>query len=62
MVQALIDEAEKIVEEGIDARLAAADANAAAIAEATREELINIQGLDANNAAEKIDKIRELAE
>src|SRR5205807_6158480 len=38
MVAALVDEAERIMAEGIDARLAAADANAAAIAEATREE------------------------
>ena len=62
MVQALVDEAEKIMEEGIEARIAAADENAAAIAEATREELINIQGLDANHADEKIAKIRELAD
>jgi len=62
MVQALIDEAEKIIEEGIEARIAAADVDAAAIAEATREELIQIQGLDVNHAAEKIDKIREIAE
>src|SRR4029077_13243071 len=49
MVQALIDEAEAIVAEGIEARLAAADVNAAAIAEATREELLQIQGTDANH-------------
>ena len=44
MVDALVDEAEAIVAEGIDARLAAADENAAAIAEATRAELLQIQG------------------
>ncbi len=62
MVDALVAEAEAIVAEGIDARLAAADENAAAIAAATREELIQIQGLDANHSDEKIDKIREIAE
>jgi (E)-4-hydroxy-3-methylbut-2-enyl-diphosphate synthase len=62
MVAALVDEAEKIVAEGIDARLAAADENAEAIAAATREELLQIQGLDANRSDEKIDKIREIAD
>jgi (E)-4-hydroxy-3-methylbut-2-enyl-diphosphate synthase len=62
MVEALVAEAEAIVAEGIDARLAAADANAEAIAAATREELLQIQGLDANRSADKIDKIREIAD
>jgi (E)-4-hydroxy-3-methylbut-2-enyl-diphosphate synthase len=62
MVDALIDEAERIMAEGIEARLAAADENAAAIAEATREELLQIQGLDANKSDERILKIREIAE
>jgi (E)-4-hydroxy-3-methylbut-2-enyl-diphosphate synthase len=62
MVAALVDEAEKIVAEGIEARLAAADENAEAIAAATREELLQIQGLDANRSDEKIDKIREIAD
>jgi (E)-4-hydroxy-3-methylbut-2-enyl-diphosphate synthase len=62
MVTALVDEAEKIVAEGIEARLAAADENAEAIAAATREELLQIQGLDANRSDEKIDKIREIAD
>ena len=62
MVDALVAEAEAIVAEGIEARLAAADENAEAIAAATREELIQIQGLDANHSDEKIDKIREIAE
>jgi (E)-4-hydroxy-3-methylbut-2-enyl-diphosphate synthase len=62
MVDALVAEAEAIVAEGIDARLAAADENAAAIAAATREELIQIQGVDANHSGEKIDRIREIAE
>src|SRR5260221_3505190 len=60
MVAALIDEAEKIVEEGIDARLAAADENAEAIAAAEREELIELRGVDVNHSAEKIEKIRQI--
>jgi (E)-4-hydroxy-3-methylbut-2-enyl-diphosphate synthase len=62
MVDALVAEAEAIIAEGIDARLAAADADAEAIAAATREELIQIQGLDANHSDEKIDKIRDIAD
>lgn len=62
MVDALVAEAQAIMDEGIEARLAAADKNAAAIAEASREELINIQGIDANNTSEKIDKIHNLVE
>jgi len=62
MVQALIDEAEAIVAEGIDARLAAADANAEAIAAAEREELIELRGVDVNHAEDKIAKIREIAD
>ncbi len=62
MVTALVAEAEAIVAEGIEARLAAADENAEAIAAATREELIQIQGLDANHSDEKIDRIREVTD
>jgi len=62
MVSALVDEAERIMEEGIEARLAAADENAEAIAAAEREELIELRGTDVNHAQEKIDKIREIAE
>ena len=62
MVDALVDEAERIMAEGIEARLAAADEGAAAIAEATRDELLQIQGLDANQTGEKILKIREIAD
>jgi hypothetical protein len=47
MVEALLDEAQKLVEEGVEARLAAADTNAAAIAAADRLQLIEIKG-DAN--------------
>jgi (E)-4-hydroxy-3-methylbut-2-enyl-diphosphate synthase len=62
MVDALVEEAERIVEEGVEARIAAADADAEAIAAATRDELIQIQGADANHTSQKIDKIREIAE
>ena len=62
MVAALIDEAERIMAEGIEARLAAADPNAAAIADATREELLQIQGVDANRAGEHIAKIRAITD
>jgi (E)-4-hydroxy-3-methylbut-2-enyl-diphosphate synthase len=62
MVTALVDEAEQIVAEGIEARLAAADENAEAIAAATREELLQIQGLDANHSADRVARIREIAE
>jgi hypothetical protein len=48
--------------EGIEARLAAADENAAAIAEATREELLQIQGVDANQSGDRIERIREIAD
>ena len=40
----------KILAEGIEARIAAADENAEAIAAATRDELLQIQGIDANPA------------
>ncbi len=62
MVDALVEEAERIVEEGIEARLAAADANAEAIAAADREQLVELRGTDANHAAERIEKIREITE
>ena len=61
MVEALVATAEQIMEDGIDAVIARADVGAAAEAEATRVELLATQGVDANHADEKIDKIRELA-
>jgi (E)-4-hydroxy-3-methylbut-2-enyl-diphosphate synthase len=60
MVEALVEEAKRLVEEGIDARLAAADQDAEAIAEAAREELLEIQG-DANRVEIKRRKVREVA-
>jgi (E)-4-hydroxy-3-methylbut-2-enyl-diphosphate synthase len=62
MVAALVDEAERIVAEGVEARLAAADENAEAIAAATREELLQIQGTDVNRSDEKVARIREIAD
>jgi len=62
MVSALVDEAEKIVEEGIDARLAAADANAESIAAAEREQLVELRGTNVNHSDERIERIREIAQ
>jgi (E)-4-hydroxy-3-methylbut-2-enyl-diphosphate synthase len=61
MVDALVEEAERIMAEGIDARLADADAGAAAEAEATRAALLDTQGDDANDDAARIARIRDLA-
>ncbi|MGC8465308.1 MAG: flavodoxin-dependent (E)-4-hydroxy-3-methylbut-2-enyl-diphosphate synthase [Acidimicrobiales bacterium] len=58
MVSALVEEAKKIVEEGIEARLAAADASAAAEAERDRAELLNLQGDDVNHSEQVIAEIR----
>jgi (E)-4-hydroxy-3-methylbut-2-enyl-diphosphate synthase len=60
MVEALLEEAKKLVEEGVEARLAAADTTAAAIAAADRLQLIEIKG-DANRSAERRDKVAEAA-
>lgn len=60
MVEALLDEAQKLVDEGVDARLAHAEANAADIAAAERLQLIEIQG-DANRNAERRDRVAEVA-
>ncbi len=46
--------------EGIEARLASADAGAVAEAEATRAALIGEQGDDANDDAVRIARIRDL--
>src|ERR1700737_3426328 len=62
MIDALVDEAERIMAEGIEARLAAADAGAAAEAAADREELLQIQGHDANHTGERIERIRGIAD
>ncbi len=59
MVSALVEEAERLVAEGAEARLAAADAGAAEEAERTRRELIAIQGDDPNAVSEKVDLIHK---
>src|ERR1700677_4572501 len=48
MVSALVEEAEKLVKEGFDARLAAADSGAEAEAEADRQALLEAKGDDVN--------------
>jgi len=62
MVAALVDEAGRLVAEGVDARLAAADAGAAAAAEADRQALLESQGDDVNHSEEKVELIRKRAE
>ena len=57
MVRALVDEAEKLVAEGVEARLAAADAGAAAEAEADRRALLG-EKLDPNASEAKVSEIR----
>jgi (E)-4-hydroxy-3-methylbut-2-enyl-diphosphate synthase len=60
MVEALLEEAQKLVDEGVDARLAHAEANAAEIAAAERLQLIEIQG-DANRSAERRARVADVA-
>jgi (E)-4-hydroxy-3-methylbut-2-enyl-diphosphate synthase len=62
MVTALIDEAEKLVKEGFEARLAAADAGAADAAEDDRRALLDLQGEDANDSEIKVELIRKRVE
>lgn len=60
MVEALLDEARHLVDEGLDARLAAAEANAEELARQTRTQLVEIQG-DANRSAERRARVAEVA-
>lgn len=60
MVEALLDEAQKLVDEGVEARLAVAEANAADIAAEERRQLIEIQG-DVNRSAERRERVAEVA-
>jgi (E)-4-hydroxy-3-methylbut-2-enyl-diphosphate synthase len=62
MVPALVAAAERINEEGIDAVLADRDVDAERIAAQARDELLQIQGTDANHTQVKIDKIRQIAD
>ncbi len=59
MVDALVTEAERIVSEGIDARLAAADAGAEREAEEDRRVLVAEKGVDANHSEDVVVKIRK---
>jgi (E)-4-hydroxy-3-methylbut-2-enyl-diphosphate synthase len=61
MVDALVAEAERIMEDGIDAVLATADEGAEAEAAAARAELLAEQGDDVNHADERIVRIRDIA-
>jgi (E)-4-hydroxy-3-methylbut-2-enyl-diphosphate synthase len=58
MVEALVEEAERLVAEGVEARLAAADPRAAEAAEQDRLALLEEKGSDANQAQVKIASIR----
>ncbi len=60
MVDALIEEARLLDEQGADARLAAADVTAADLAEEERLELISLRG-DANRSEERRRAVREAA-
>ena len=59
MVDALVKEGRLIAEEGVDARLAAADTNAAQIAEEDVQALLNVQG-DINNFEQKTKSVIEI--
>jgi len=59
MVSALVEEGKLLAEEGIEARLAAADKNAAKIAQQDAEELMGIQG-DINNFEERTKSVVEI--
>src|SRR5688500_11157818 len=61
MVEALVEEAERLVAEGVDARLAAADVGAAAEAEADRLALLDDKGADANASEARVELIRKRA-
>ncbi len=62
MVAALVEEAQKIANEGIEARLAARDESAEAEAAADRAELLDAKGVDANNTTQVIERIRRREE
>ncbi len=60
MVTALVEEARRLAEEGVEARLAAAEQDAAAIAEADRVQLLEIRG-DVNRTRERRSRVEEAA-
>ncbi|MGH9294655.1 MAG: flavodoxin-dependent (E)-4-hydroxy-3-methylbut-2-enyl-diphosphate synthase, partial [Acidimicrobiales bacterium] len=59
MVEALVAEAERLVAEGVEARLAAADEGAAAEAEKDREALFAEKGEDVNASEARVALIRK---
>ena len=59
MVDSLLEWAQKIVSEGIEGALAAADHSAEAEAEADRAALIEIQGEDVNHSEQVVEMIRK---
>jgi (E)-4-hydroxy-3-methylbut-2-enyl-diphosphate synthase len=61
MVDALVAEAEAIMAEGVEARIAAADRGAEAAAEAARADLLERQGAEVNDEGARIERIRGLA-
>jgi (E)-4-hydroxy-3-methylbut-2-enyl-diphosphate synthase len=59
MVTALVEEAERLVREGVAARLAAADEGAEEEAARDRQALLAVQGADANNSEAKVELIEK---
>jgi len=60
MVEALVDEARRLADEGIEARLAAADETAEELARDAAAELLLARG-DANQAQERRERVAEVA-
>ncbi|HID53519.1 MAG TPA: hypothetical protein EYP41_15990 [Anaerolineae bacterium] len=60
MVEALLDEARRLIDEGVEARLAAADVSAADLADEARIELIEYQG-DANRSVQRRAAVADIA-
>jgi (E)-4-hydroxy-3-methylbut-2-enyl-diphosphate synthase len=58
MVEALVEEAEKLLAEGVESRLKKADKSAEKEAEKDRQDLLNSKGQDANHVEGKIAVIR----
>ncbi|HLG92126.1 MAG TPA: flavodoxin-dependent (E)-4-hydroxy-3-methylbut-2-enyl-diphosphate synthase [Acidimicrobiales bacterium] len=62
MVEALVEEAARLVAEGVEARLAAADAGAESEAEADRQALLGARGADANASEARVELVRRRLE
>jgi (E)-4-hydroxy-3-methylbut-2-enyl-diphosphate synthase len=59
MVEALVEEAERLVAEGAEARLAAADLGAAEETERVRRQLLAVQGDDPNAVSQRVELIQK---